>query len=198
MSESNQENSIQRRLVHNRTFDVKAYRREDDLWDIEAQITDLKNKDVKMSKGVRKLGEPIHQMLLKITINTKFEVLESKATTIWAPYMGHCENITPDYSKLVGLNLLKGFREGAKERLGGILGCTHITEITKILPTVAFQAFVGEVYQVDGTTETVPATKKYPPVHLNGCHALRTDGPVVQSNYPVWYGYPVPESKKPA
>jgi len=30
-------------------------------------------------------------------------------------------------SRLVGLNLMKGFRQAVKERLGGVQGCTHIT-----------------------------------------------------------------------
>jgi hypothetical protein len=191
MSQSNQENNPQRRLVQTRQIEVKVYRREDELWDIEAQLTDLKGKDFQLSTNLRPFGDPIHQMVLKLTINTSFDVLEADAITQWSPYPGFCESIGPDYGKLVGLNLIRRFRDEARERIGGVHGCTHISELIKVIPTAAIQAFVGEIYPVALSPETTKKPDQKIPMHFNGCHALRTDGPLVQQYHPVWYGYPV-------
>jgi len=196
MSLDTQEITPSRRLVHERKIDLKVYRREDQLWDIEAEIIDCKGQDFQLAALSRKAGEPIHHMLLTVTINQGMDVVDAFAKSLQVPYEGTCELIGPDYAKLIGLNLLKGFREGVKSRLGGILGCTHISELTKLLPTAATQAFVGEVFYVQANQTT---DKKQPdeqlPFQFNGCHALRTDGEVVKQYHPVWFGHPLEPGK---
>ena len=87
-------------------------------------------------------------------------------------------------SQLIGLNLLKGFRQAVKERLSGIAGCTHLTELASVLPTAAIQAFAGDVLPTrDGQNEDDQA---HAPFQLGRCHALRHDGPAVAQFYPRW------------
>ena len=184
-----------RRLVHERKIDLKAYHREDNLWDIEAEIIDTKAKDFQLAAVNRKAGEPIHHMMLTLTINERMDVVDANAKSLQVPYLGACDQIGPDYSKLIGLNLLKGFREGVKNRLGGIQGCTHISELTKLIPTVATQAFVGEVFNVQLSSHEKKHPNEELPFHFNGCHALRTDGAVVQKYHPIWFGHPLVPGK---
>lgn len=193
MSNKVQEFNPSRKLVHERKIDLKVYRRDDHLWDIEAQITDCKAQGLQLAAVYREAGEPIHDMQLTLTINEKMDILQAFAKSLHVPYAGTCELIGPDYAKLVGLNLLSGFREGVKNRLGGIKGCTHISELTKLLPTVATQAFVGEVFHVQ--THHEGQDQKKLPFQFNGCHALRTDGEVVKKYHPVWYGHPLEPGK---
>lgn len=183
-----------RRLVHERKIDLKAYRRDDQLWDIEAVLIDYKAKDLQLAAVYRQAGDPIHHMRLTITINEQMDVVDAFSQSLQVPYEGTCEVINPQYAKLIGLNLLNGFREGVKERLGGIMGCTHISELTKLLPTVAAQAFVGEIFQVQTNLKETEAHQELP-FHFNGCHALRTDGQVVKTYHPVWYGHPLQAGK---
>ena len=195
MSANTQEITSSRRLIHERKIDLKVYRREDQLWDIEAEILDCKGQDLQLAAVYRKAGEPIHHMLLTVTINQDMDVVNAFAKSLQVPYEGTCELIGPDYAKLIGLNLLKGFREGVKSRLGGILGCTHISELTKLLPTAATQAFVGEVFYVQANQTEKRQPDEQLPFQFNGCHALRTDGAVVKQYHPVWYGYPLEPGK---
>lgn len=183
-----------RRLVHERKIDLKAYRRDDQLWDIEAVLIDYKAKDLQLAAVYRQAGDPIHHMRLTITINEQMDVVDAFSQSLQVPYEGTCEVINPQYAKLIGLNLLNGFREGVKERLGGIMGCTHISELTKLLPTVAAQAFVGEIFQVQTNLKEMEVHQELP-FHFNGCHALRTDGQVVKTYHPVWYGHPLQAGK---
>jgi hypothetical protein len=194
MSPVIQELTPSRRLVHERKIDLKVYRREDQLWDIEAEILDCKSKDLQLAAVYRKAGEPIHHMKLTITINQQMDVVDAYAKSLQVPYEGTCELIGSKYNKLIGLNLLKGFREGVKSRLGGILGCTHISELTKLLPTAATQAFVGEVFNVQTNQDTIQPNQELP-FQFNGCHALRTDGEVVKQYHSPWFGYPLEPGK---
>jgi hypothetical protein len=181
-----------RRHVHKRTISADVYERDDGLWDVEAELIDTKAKDFRLATGVRPAGEPIHHMRLTITIDTSLNVVAAAAESVRVPYPGHCDAIAPDYRQLVGLNLMRNFRHDVRERLGGIHGCTHITELTNVIPTAVVQAFAGEVFRTrDGSADDpapgapVPADQK--PFQLDRFHALRTDGAAVAEFYPRWY-----------
>ena len=75
--------------------------------------------------------------------------------------------------------LLKGFRKNVVERLGGVQGCTHITEMLAALPTAAIQTFAGEMREdrMDGRK----------PFQLDHCLAMDTAGETVKKWYPEWY-----------
>jgi len=172
-----------RRHVHTRSISAEVYARDDGLWDIEAELIDTKGKDFMLATGLRKQGEPIHHMRVTVTIDERFNVVEAKGESLRVPYLGYCDAIEPAYAGLVGLNLMKGFRHAVRERLGATCGCTHMTELTNVLPTAAVQAFAGEVLRTnegDATGDTMPW-------QLDKCHALRVDGPAVAQFYPRWY-----------
>jgi hypothetical protein len=177
-----------RRHVHTRSIRADIFARDDGLWDLEAELVDTKSREFLLASGVRAAGVPIHRMQLVITIDTQFTIVAATARSLDHPYPGHCAAIEPAYHRLVGLNLLKGFKRAVRERLGGVAGCTHLTELTDVLPTAAVQAFAGEVIKnrdlADEEPSGAPAQK---PFQLDRCHALRTDGPAVAQYYPRWY-----------
>lgn len=171
----------QRRHVHTRSIRVDAYARDDGLWDVEAVLVDTKSRDLELASGPRAAGEPIHEMCLQVTIDNDLNVRDASATTSWVPYPGFCNQIEPDYRRLIGLNLARDFRRHVRERLGGVRGCTHLTELAGVLPTAAIQAFAGEVRRDD------PAMRERKPFQLDHCHALVTTGPAVARFYPRWF-----------
>jgi hypothetical protein len=118
-------------------------------------------------------------MIVRVTIDRKFNVVGAVAVSDAVPYPGGCERAAPEYAKLVGLNLLKKFRDGLKERLGGVQGCTHITEMLAALPTAAIQTFAGEM------REDRPSGRK--PFQLDHCLAMDTTGETVKQWYPEWH-----------
>jgi hypothetical protein len=177
--------SLSRRaLKHTRAIQVDAYARDDGLWDIDAHITDVKTRAVQAAEGLRPAGKPIHDLWLRLTIDTAFTIVDVAAASDGVPYHGYCDTIAPDYRQLIGLNLMKGFRHELRQRVGGSAGCTHLTELAQILPTAAVQAYAGEVIPVRGEAgEDGNAVK---PFQLDRCHALRTDGAAVAKYYPRW------------
>ena len=60
---------VERELLHTRRVRYEGYKRADGLWDIEAHLTDVKNHDYKLKTGVRRAGQPIHDMWLRITVD---------------------------------------------------------------------------------------------------------------------------------
>lgn len=169
-----------RQPLHTRSIRVQSYARDDGNWDLEAELIDVKAYDFPKRDGkMFKAGRPIHHMHLRITINDDFTIVAAQAVYDAAPYDGHCMSIESAYADLVGMNLLKGFRQQVKERFGRVAGCTHMTELSQVLPTAAVQTMANRRRQ-----EHDPDRR---PFQLDGCHALSTDGPIVLEQYPKWY-----------
>jgi hypothetical protein len=175
----------ERQLKHRRSISVQIYARGNGQWEVDAEISDTKTRDAPLGGGLREAGDPIHDMLLRIVVDEQFNILAAGSETRWMPYPGHCDAHDDAYASLVGLNLLKGFRAAVKERLAGTAGCTHITELTQVLPTAVIQAFAGEVLD---TREDSAGGQR--PFQIDRCHALRSDGAVVKLFYPRWYRGP--------
>ena len=172
--------ALERRLKHRRSIDVQVFARGDKLWEVDARITDVRAADTPIATGLLRAGSPIHDMLVRLVVDERFNILEAGAETFAMPYPGQCNDYGDVYGRLVGLNLMDSFRGNVKKRLGGIQGCTHITELTQVLPTAVVQAFAGEVLDTRGDGSVQP-------FQIDRCHALRSDGPAVKTYYPRWY-----------
>lgn len=176
--------SSRRALKHTRAIHIEAFARDDGLWDIDAHITDTKTRDARLASGIRPAGSPIHDLWLRLTVDTQLNVVDAEAVSEAVPYPGYCDSNGAAYRRLIGLNLLKGFRDGVRERLGGIQGCTHLTELCQVLPTAVIQALAGDV--IDTRDGPDAADQQQKPFQLDRCHALRTDGEAVARYYPRW------------
>lgn len=173
---------IPRKLLHTRSIRVQAYEREDGLMDLEAELVDFKGYDFHRIDGmINRAGEHVHDMTLRITIDTDYTIVDAQASYAAAPYGASCMSITPAYRDLVGMNLLKNFRRQVKERFARTEGCTHMTELSQVLPTAAVQANAG------ARRKQVAQDAQKRPFQLDGCHALSTGGAIVLKYYPRWY-----------
>ena len=170
---------VGRELTHTRRVRYEGYKRADGLWDIEAHLTDIKNHDFRLKTGVRRAGQPVHSMWVRISIDSKLNIVGADASSDAVPYPGGCETIAPAYRGLIGLNLLKDFKRRSREMLGGVKGCTHLTEMLDGLPTAAIQTFAGEMPE-----EREGGGK---PFQLDQCHALETTTETVKRWYPKWH-----------
>lgn len=174
--------TAERRLMHRRAINVQVYACADSLYEVEAELSDIKSIDVPLASGVRRAGDAIHDMLLHLVIDAQFNILAARSETRAMPYVGACDQHGNVYERLVGLNLMRGFRLGIKDRLSGTKGCTHLTEMCQVLPTAVLQAFAGDV--IDTRLGNAAGD---PPFQIDHCHALRLDGVTVQQYYPRWY-----------
>ena len=176
-----------REPLHTRSIRVDAYARPDGLWDLDAELIDVKAYDFTRDSGaVHKAGDPVHHMRLRVTFDAQFTITAAVAVYEAAPFNEHCSSIAPAYGDLVGMNLIKGFRRAVKERYARTAGCTHISELCSVLPTAAIQALAGNRRE----QSALPNQGNRRPFELEGCHALRLDGPVTEKFYPMWYQAP--------
>ena len=183
------EPKAKREPLHLRQIEIRGYKREDGLFEIEGHLTDTKPIDFKLAQGIRPAGEPVHSMWLRLTYDRTLTIVDAEASTDAMPYVGTCDRITPDYKKLVGLTMRTGYLRHVKELLGGVRGCTHLTELAGTMATAAFQTLAGQ-----GVSD--PHRK---PFQLDRCHALEASTPLVAKYYPKWYtgSEPVPVEGEP-
>ena len=77
-----------------------------------------------------------------------------------------------------GVSLLHGFRQSLYAAMGGVQGCSHITELMAQAPTAAIQMFAGLSREIEGDAK---------PFQLDRCHALETSTDTVRRYYARWY-----------
>jgi hypothetical protein len=172
--------NTRRAPVHTRRATFECFRREDGLWDIEGRLEDVKPFDVELSSGRVEAGRAMHDMWLRLTIESSLHVVDAAAVTDAMPYAPACAEVTPAYrAALVGLNLGRGFRRAVLDRLGGVAGCSHMTELLLQFPTVAVQMLAG--FKRDNED------RDGRPFQLDRCHALDTRGDTVRKFYPKWH-----------
>lgn len=168
--------------MHRRAIDVQVFAREDGHFEAEARIQDTKTREIVVGGETREPGAPVHEMVLTLVIDRRLNILAAHSESPAVAYTGHCEQHGDAYQRLVGLNLMQGFRTEVKARLGGVQGCTHITELCSVLPTAVLQGFAGAVLDTHEGKDS-----QQQPYQIDRCHALRSDGEVVKTFYPRWY-----------
>lgn len=166
-----------REPAQHRQIWIEGFRRSDGLWDIEGHLVDTLQRDVKVGDGVRKTGEAMHAMALRLTVDHDACIRTAVAASDAHPFPGVCGAIAPAYAQLVGLHVGPGFRRRVQELFPPSGGCTHLSELVGTMGTGVLQTLAAAMH----------ADPDVKPFSMDGCHALMTDGPVVREFHPRWY-----------
>jgi hypothetical protein len=138
------EEPITRECVHQRRINLEGYVRSDGLMDIEGEIIDMKGYDFpNQYRGIVKTGEALHHMKVKITVDDDMTIVDAEAETLAGPF-AICPSATIAFANMIGVQIGPGWRRKVRQAIGGITGCTHITELMGSVGPVAFQAVFGE------------------------------------------------------
>lgn len=174
---------VKRQPLHTRELTMQGYHREDGLLDIEGHLVDTKPFDInnKDRGGVIKTGESLHEMRVRLTVNSNFEIVDAEAVTVWAPF-DHCQGGTRSFSNLIGQTIGPGWNRRVKEIVGGIRGCTHITEMLAQIATIVYQSFNS--LESPGEPKSDGDGK---PEILDTCFGLASNSPVVKREWPKYY-----------
>ncbi|CAI06805.1 DUF2889 domain-containing protein [Aromatoleum aromaticum] len=170
---------VPRQKAHLRQISVEGYRRDDGMLELEACLRDTKDLDYVLASGVRRAGDAIHEMRVRVTLDADFTIVDAEACSERVPYPGGCETIAPAYRQLIGLNLMHGFRRTVGEMFSDVRGCSHMTELLLSLPTVAIQTLATFRRDNEDGGEK--------PFQLDRCHALETSTQTVRLYYPKWH-----------
>src|SRR5687768_17106673 len=131
--------AVPRTHVHTRSVEYRGYRRDDGLWDIEAELTDAKTyTHATPDRGILKAGEPVHGMAIRVTVDDAMKITNIAVRMAAAPFP-ECQQAKPPMSRLIGCTLARGWRKAIEEKLGGIQGRAHLRELLFNMATAAYQ-----------------------------------------------------------
>jgi hypothetical protein len=175
-----------REPLHRRDITMHGYQREDGLFDIEAHLVDTKTYGfTNHDRGTIAPGEALHGMWLRLTVGEDMVIRACEAVSDYTPY-AICPQAAPNFAALAGVSIGVGFNRAVKERVGGVLGCTHLREVLAQMATVAFQT-IGPVRwrRADEARARAIAAGETPPparraVPIGSCLAYAEDSPVVR------------------
>ncbi|WP_415885768.1 DUF2889 domain-containing protein [Neptuniibacter sp. QD37_6] len=130
-----------RETHHNRTVMCNGYLRDDGLWDVEARMTDVKTRDVDNPErgGYVPAGEAFHDMSIRLTLDKGLLIKQVEACIDYSPFR-ICKKVGAAYAQLQGTRIGPGWLRIAKDRIGGVAGCTHMNELLPVLATTAIQS----------------------------------------------------------
>ncbi len=179
---------VAREELHLRRIELRGYRREDALYEVEARITDTKSQALKLDHGsVLPPGAALHDMWIRMVVDEDLVVHDIVASTDASPFE-ICREAIDSLAQLKGLRIGPGWSAAVKQRLAGATGCTHLTELLIPIATTAFQT-LSPVRQA----RPVAMTLQGKPAKINSCYAYASNRSVVKRRWPEFYDGPKSE-----
>ena len=186
--------------IHHRTYDVLSFRLGVNRMMLRGIVHDVKPPGIYFQGDTKPLS--VHHMVVDLTLDfPSLEIVEATVTMNVTPHM-KCNTIEPDYQKLVGLSIARGFSRQIKDLFGREHGCTHIGALLQAMAPVAIQSMWSmNSFNDDGSTsgESNDATssdegrERAMAFNLNTCHIWAEEGENVQAirrgedlEVPVW------------
>jgi hypothetical protein len=170
-------------LIHTRFYEARTYKLNDDLFLLRGVVCDEK------PAGLYMAGDPdplwVHHMVVDLEITFPMFVIQKVSVTFHERPHTHCTDIEPDYQKLVGLSIARGFNKQVKDLFGGPRGCTHIGALLAAMAPVAIQSGwsmrMGNALgneEFDSATTAEQRKRSYA-MNLNTCHMWDENGQMV-------------------
>ena len=177
--------AVKRREVHQRVIDMRAFARDDGLYDVEAHLVDRKPfafRRILRSEPIP-AGEPLHDLRVRLTLDAQYVVQSIEASSDVTPY-GLCKEAESTLTVLVGERIASGWSSKVKGALRGAASCTHLMEMLITMATPALQGIRGllrEQKAVSGSSR---------PVALDSCYAYGRHREIVKVHWPEHYRPP--------
>ena len=181
-----------RTALHSRRISFEGFRRDDGLWDIDAELVDSKSHPIQMhERGELAPGQPIHHMRIRVTVDDSLTIRAIGTAMDSAPF-SMCQQAVDPMQKLVGATLGAGWRKAIEGAIGGVAGCTHLRELLFNVATAAFQTIPIELSRERAARGELPAPDAPPPYFIGKCLSWDREGPVVRKVMPMYYRGPAP------
>jgi hypothetical protein len=172
-------------LIHTRRYEVRTYKMAPDRFLLRGVVVDEKPAGLYISTDPDVLW--VHHMVVDLEVTfPMFEIEKVHVEFKERPHT-HCTDIEPDYQKLVGLSIARGFNNKVKELFGGPRGCTHIGALLAAMAPVAIQSGWSMRAGAAMGTQTLPTDmspeeqrKRAYAMNLNTCHMWDENGQMVK------------------
>jgi hypothetical protein len=178
------EHTKPRREIHHRTLDMRAFARDDGLYDVEARLVDTKPYDfVRLTNAERwPANQPLHDLRIRLAVDDDFVVREIQASSDVTPF-GICKEAERTLAVLIGERIARGWSSRVKERLRGAASCTHLMEMLIPMGTTALQG-IRALRNEAGVNPEDRIDK------IDSCYAFARDREIVQRVWPAHYRPP--------
>ncbi len=180
--------SPQRRPLHTRRIIFQGFERDDGLWDMEGELHDSKHDDYESSEGVRKAGEPVHHMFLRVTLGDDLRIHAIESRMQNTPF-GECSSADASLQRMVGQTMGAGWRACIERHVGGVQGCTHLRELLFNMATAAFQTIPHAMAMRRRAAGLREHEGAEPPFYMGRCQTWDFNGPVVRRVAPQFVGW---------
>jgi hypothetical protein len=168
-----------REAVHTRSIVCRSFRRDDGLLDIDGRFIDTRPFAYDSAfRGPCQAGSALHNMQLRLTIGRDRSIAALVSAMPSTPYEG-CSGVNPNFQRLVGLSIAKGFRKAMREKIGGVEGCTHILALLDAMSAAAVQAFASASYAPKKPGQPEPVRIWKLDALVDTCFSYRRDGEVM-------------------
>ena len=178
-----QDSAVRRREMHMRRIEMRAFAREDGLWDIEAHLRDEKPfAYVDPGRGRQAPGDAVHDIRVRLTLDND-RIVRDVGVEMGSMPFGTCHEIKDSLRPLIGERVGRGWRQILK-KIPRNATCAHVHEVLVPMATVVHQGMsMGR--DPDEKVAIVPdTTLAQQPFFVDDCHSWRADGPVVAQFYP--------------
>lgn len=174
----------ERTLLHTRAATFQGFLRADGLWDIEAEMRDARDYDSLVpEKLLLAANVSLHHLFIRLVLDDALTIQDISVRMEATPF-GECRQMEQALQCMRGVTLGAGWRKTISDRLGGVRGCTHLSELLFNMATVAFQTISAHRAQQRRRAGQTDAALTEPPHFLDRCHTWRLDGPVVMRHFP--------------
>ena len=170
-------------LIHTRGYEVRTYKMRDDMFILRGVVIDEKPAGLYVAEDPEVLW--VHHMVVDLEVSFPMFVIEKVRVTFHERPHTHCTDIEPEYQKLVGLSIARGFNNKVKELFGGPRGCTHIGALLAAMAPVAIQSgwsmrmgVPKEAENANGMSTSEQRKRAYA-INLNTCHMWDENGQMV-------------------
>jgi len=171
--------------IHLRRIEMRGYRRDDGLYEIDGRVTDTKSHPLLLEeRGEIPPGEPVHDMWVRLVVDEDLLVHDVVAVSDATPYRV-CREAVDAMRAIVGERIKAGWSAMVKERLGGRAGCTHLMELLMPLGTAAYQTLSAlRIARPD------VLDRSGRPVKIDSCYAFASEREVVARRWPAFHRPP--------
>lgn len=162
--------------LHRRTITVTAHEEDGgEEMSVVAELCDERPWVGPAAPEAAGVARTVHRMALTVRIRLADMVVVDAAADMRDFPHAECPRITPAFDGLVGLSVRAGYNRAIQERFRGVLGCSHLYELARVLGPAVIQA---------GITANVRRRVHGWPTHdprstagvLNSCHIWAPDG----------------------
>lgn len=185
--------------IHQRRYEVKAYRKDDSTIIIRGAVRDEKPAGLYIPNDPEPL--PLHHMIVALEVTMPDMIIKDAGVEFEVFPHGGCPAITAHYKSLIGLSIARGFTHKVRELFGGPRGCTHTTALLQAMAPVAIQSVwsmrsvniregISHVEPEPTTREERLARMRF---NLNTCHIWDENGEQAQIvadggdiGFPIW------------